>query len=75
MERLKKICESRMLASISVDSAASILYAADLHHANSLRERCINFVLANFDAVTKTSGFEEMGRTNVDLVFEILKRR
>ena len=64
-----------MLSSISVDSAASILFAADLHNANTLRERCINFILSKFDAVTKTHAFEEMGRTNVDLVFEILKRR
>ena len=32
-------------------------------------------MLANFDAVTRTQAFEEMGRTNVDLVFEILKAR
>jgi hypothetical protein len=75
VDRLKKICESRMLASINVENASSILFAADLHNAKSLRERCINFILAHFDAVTKTAGFEEMGRTNMDLIFEILKRR
>ena len=43
--------------------------------AKSLREKCLNFMLANFDAVTRTASFEEMGRTNVELVFEILKAR
>ena len=30
---------------------------------------------ANFDPVTKSASFEEMGRTNVELVFEILQKR
>lgn len=41
----------------------------------SLREKCLNFILGNFDAVTKTADFEEMGRTNIELVFEILRNR
>ena len=75
VERLKKICESKMLGSICVDNAAQIFHAADQHHAKSLREKTLNFILANFDPVTKTPCFEEMGRTNVDLVFEILQKR
>ncbi|RHY93048.1 hypothetical protein DYB37_001322 [Aphanomyces astaci] len=75
VDRLKKICESKMLSSLCIENAASILHAADLHSATILRERCIAFMLNNFDAVTKTNAFEEMGRINVDLVFELLKRR
>mmetsp|Transcript_13575 Transcript_13575/g.31683 ORF Transcript_13575/g.31683 Transcript_13575/m.31683 type:complete len:551 (-) Transcript_13575:450-2102(-) len=75
VERLKKICESKMLASINVENAATIFHAADVHNAKSLREKCLNFVLANFDPVTKSASFEEMGRTNVELVFEILQKR
>lgn len=75
VERLKKICESKMLGSICVENAAQIFHAADQHHAKSLREKTLNFILANFDPVTKTPCFEEMGRTNVDLVFEILQKR
>ena len=75
VERLKRMCESRMLGSIHVENAATIFHAADQHAAASLREKCLAFVLANFDAVTRTQAFEEMGRVNVDLVFEILKAR
>ncbi|TMW64826.1 hypothetical protein Poli38472_008993 [Pythium oligandrum] len=75
VDRLKRICERRMLQSLCVDNAASILHAADLHNASVLRDQCLAFMLNNFDAVTKTAAFEEMGRTNVDLVFELLKRR
>ena len=69
------MCESKMLASINVDNAAAIFHAADLYHAKSLREKCLNFLLANFDKVTKSRAFEDMGRVNIELVFEILKMR
>lgn len=75
VDRLKRICESRMLGSLCIENAATILHAADLHNAAVLRDQCIAFMLNNFDAVTKTNSFEEMGRTNVELVFELLKRR
>ncbi|GLD93498.1 hypothetical protein PINS_up002090 [Pythium insidiosum] len=75
VDRLKRICERRMLQSLCVENAASVLHAADLHNAGVLRDQCLTFMLNNFDAVTKTLAFEEMGRTNVDLVFELLKRR
>ena len=75
VERLKRMCESKMLASIHVENAATIFHAADQHAAKSLREKCLNFILTNFDAVTRTASFEEMGRVNVELVFEILKSR
>lgn len=75
VERLKRICESKMLGSLCIENAASIFHAADLHNATILRDQCVSFMLHNFDAVTKTDAFEEMGRTNVELVFELLKRR
>jgi hypothetical protein len=64
-----------MLGSLCIENAATILYTADLHNATGLRNQCIALMLNNFDAVTKTNAFEEMGRTNIDLVFELLKRR
>ena len=75
IERLLTICESRMLSSLCVENAATVFHAADLHNAKSLRDRCLHFILLHFDQVTKSTAFEEMGRTNVDLVFEVLKLR
>jgi len=75
IERLTKLCEKRILAVINVDSAATILQAANKHSAHGLRQSCMNFILNHFDAVSKTPSFEDMGRSNVELVFEILKRR
>jgi len=75
VERLKIICEHKMLASITVDNAASIFHAADLHTAKGLREKALNFILNNFEAVSKTKCFEEMARSNVELVLQILQKR
>jgi len=75
VERLKRLCEKKILTSINVDSVATILQAANVHMADGLRQSCMDFILRNFDAVSKTPAFEEMGRVNVELIFEILNRR
>jgi len=75
VDRLKKLCEKKILVSINVDSAATILQAANMRVAHGLRQSCMDYILRNFDLVSKTPAFEEMGRSNVELVFEILKRR
>jgi len=75
VERLKRLCEQTILSSINIDSAALILQAANMHVAHGLRQTCLDFILRNFDAVSKTPAFEEMGRSNVELVFEVLRRR
>jgi len=73
--RLKTMCEKRMLQSITVDNAAGIFHAADMHSAAALRQKAKKFILSNFEAVSKTSSFEEMGRQNIELVFEFLHSR
>jgi hypothetical protein len=73
--RLQTMCERLLLESISVENAATIFYAADIHSATSLRNKALGYVLSHFEAVSKTSSFEDMARCNVELVFEILKSR
>ena len=75
VERLKKMCERAILTSINVENSATVLQAADSHNAEGLRKSCVDFIMRNFDAVSKTTAFEEMGRNNVNLIFEILKQR
>jgi hypothetical protein len=73
--RLQAMCERRLLASMTVENASSIFHAADVHSATSLREKALGYILSHFEAVSKTESFEEMARSNVELVFEILKNR
>ncbi|KAF4705217.1 meprin and TRAF y domain-containing protein MATH domain-containing protein [Perkinsus olseni] len=75
IDRLKKICEKEILQSINIDNAPTIMQAADMHAASGLRKRCLDFILRNFDAISKTAAFEEMGRNNVELLLEILRMR
>lgn len=73
--RLRSYCENTILNSISIETAASVLLAADTHHAENLKKKCMQFILKNFDEVSHTSAFEDMGRSNIELVFEILRGR
>lgn len=75
LERLKVLCEQEMLRAIDFDTAASIFLTADQFNAENLRSKCLEFILRNFDVISVTPAFEEMGRVNVDLIFEILKKR
>ena len=75
VERLKRLCEQKIVFGVSVENAASILQAADVHNAAGLRSRCVDFILRHFDAVSKSRAFEEMAKNNVDLLLEILKKR
>ena len=75
IERLKKICEQMILTSINLTNAPSVLQAADMHGALALREASLRYILANFDSVSKTGGFESMARANIELVLEILFKR
>jgi len=75
LDRLKRVSENVMISFINIDTAASIYLAADMYNAENLKNRCKQYILKNFDQVSRSSSFEEMGRQNVDLVFEILRSR
>ena len=73
--RLQAMCERRLLESMTVENASTIFHAADMHSARTLRDKALAYVLNHFESVSKTAAFEDMARSNVELVFEILKSR
>lgn len=75
IHRLKTMCEKRMLEQITVENAAMIFHAADMHSATALRQKTKSYILSHFAEVSKSTSFEEMGRSNIELVFELLKGR
>lgn len=75
LTRLQALCERIMIQSISVETAATVFYAADRHSATHLREKSKSFIIQNFESVSKSKTFEEVGRINMDLIFEILQSR
>lgn len=75
VERLKAVCQNTMIECLDSSNAGSLFSSADKHNAAHLRALAFNYIVANFDEVSTTPDFEEMGKNRVDLVFEILKRR
>ena len=75
IEGLKIYCEKAIFSMIDVDNAPSILSSADKRGAYKLRERSLNFIIKNFDEVSKTPAFENLMRTDVELALEIIKKR
>jgi leucine-zipper-like transcriptional regulator 1 len=75
IHRLKTMCEKRMLQSIHVENAATIFHAADIHSATGLREKTKKYILSHFEEVSRTTAFMDMGRSNIELVFELLQSR
>jgi hypothetical protein len=73
--RLKLLCEKKIISSLNIENAASIFLAADLFAAEELKRKTLKFILNHFEQVSKTVTFEEMARSNVDLVLEILRKR
>lgn len=73
--RLKIMCEKRILESITIETASTIFYAADLHSATALRQKAKLYIVSHFEEVSKSFSFEEMGRSNIELVFELLQSR
>jgi leucine-zipper-like transcriptional regulator 1 len=69
------MCEKRMIEQITVENAAAIFHAADIHSATALRQKTKAYILTHFSETSKSRAFEEMGRRNIDLVFELLKGR
>jgi len=73
--RLQAMCEKNILESMHAENASLIFHAADLYCAKSMRTKAMRYILENFESVSKTATFEEMARSNVELVFEILRMR
>ncbi|GER38441.1 BTB-POZ and MATH domain protein [Striga asiatica] len=58
VEKLKKLCQSRILSKLSVESVAYLLHLADHCHATELKAACLKFAAENRDAVLETKGCE-----------------
>lgn len=75
VNRLKKLCENCILANISIENAATILGLADAHHCIELKKKSLEYILDNFDEVSKTDSFDDLGRKNWNVVKELLLER
>ena len=72
IDKLKKICESKLQGLMSINNVGYMLQAAEDLQATSIRDQCIKFIVQNFDTVTKTESFQILSRS---LILEILYHR
>jgi len=75
VDRLKALCERKINDSLDDGNVCAFFIASDMHNAATLREKSLDYILQRFDSVSKTPGFEDMCRTNMDLLLEVLRRR
>lgn len=75
IDRLKRICEQSILSTMTIENACGILQAADMASAQLLRKKSIEYIMRNYDAVLKTSAFEDLARRNIELTLELIRNR
>ncbi|KAL2240011.1 BTB/POZ and MATH domain-containing protein 4 [Sesamum indicum] len=73
LERLRRLCESRLCKDISVNSVTHILALADRYNAAELKTVCLRFAAENLAAVMRSDGFEYLKENYPALQSELLK--
>jgi leucine-zipper-like transcriptional regulator 1 len=71
VDRLKKICECALVKSLDVNSVCKMALLGDTCSGEILRRESIAFIVTHFERISRTAVFEEMGREDLDLLFEI----
>jgi len=72
LDRLKSLCEDTIRKCICLDNVVSIMLAANAHRAEGLKEICLDFVVANEEALKPQ--FKQLLQ-DPQLMYEMLCRR
>jgi len=75
VEHLKSVCIGQIEAELSVDNVCNALTVADKHLATSLKDTCIDYIVAHFQEVHLTAGFKELARELLELVHDGISAR
>ncbi|KAF7098103.1 hypothetical protein CFC21_099870 [Triticum aestivum] len=63
IDRLKIMCEGKLIGGITVDTAATTLALAEQHNCPHLKEKCVEFIISTpaiLDAVVATEGSKHL---------------
>uniref|UniRef100_A0A0E0EIY0 BTB domain-containing protein n=1 Tax=Oryza meridionalis TaxID=40149 RepID=A0A0E0EIY0_9ORYZ len=60
LDGLKIMCEEKLIAGATVETAATTLALAEQHGCPRLKARCVEVVAANLDAVMATEGYKHL---------------
>ncbi|CAN6342965.1 unnamed protein product [Urochloa humidicola] len=77
LDRLKVICEQRLILGIDIETAATTLALADRHNISVLKAKCIEFIAGrsaeNLDAVMETEGYKHLEASSPSVLTELLR--
>jgi RCC1 and BTB domain-containing protein len=72
LERLREMCCTVVRRNLNAENAAILLQSASESHCQVLKETCMNYIVDNFDIVSKTDGIKQLSH---HLLLEILSMR
>ena len=72
LERLRDTCCTVVRRNLNAENSGPLLQNATETHCHILKEVCMNYVVENFDIVSKTDGIKEVSHS---LLLEILAQR
>ena len=57
---MQHVCENILIHDVEIENCCHLLKIADRHLAHNLKKHCMSYLLKHFEAVAKTSSFEEL---------------
>ncbi|CEL93311.1 unnamed protein product [Vitrella brassicaformis CCMP3155] len=73
LDGLKQLCENILIHSVEIDNVCNLLKQADQYQATDLKNHCLTYLIKNFDAVSKTTSFEDL-KEKPSLLLEVTKQ-
>ncbi|KAI3454316.1 hypothetical protein Pfo_010979 [Paulownia fortunei] len=75
LKSLKKICESRILEGVCLESVARTLHLADRHGATELKAACLKFAVENQAALMHLDGYNYLSKNCPSLLSELFDNK
>jgi hypothetical protein len=72
LERLRDMCLTVVRRNLSAENSGPLIQSAADVHCHVLKEVCMDYIVENFDAVTKSEGVKQVSHS---LLLEILSRQ
>lgn len=73
LDGLKIMCEEKLIAGATVETAATTLALAEQHGCPRLKARCVEVVAANLDAVMATEGYKHLMASSPLVMNDLLR--
>ena len=71
LKQLKSMCQRVLASKLSVSNVAEMLVLADMHSADQLRDKAIEFINQHSSDVVKTTGWKSMVQTHPHLIASV----